>query len=668
VINAEGKRNNQSRSIGKIDVPVSLIKSIPAMLGEADVMKTLQLLPGVQAGNEGSSGLHVRGGSVDQNLILLDGVPVYNASHAFGVFSVFNPDAVFNVEILKSGFPASYGGRLSSVIDVHLKEGDKYKVHGEGGIGIIFSKLTIEGPIKKEKSSFLISGRRTYADLLIRPILRISKSSSDVKPFFSDLNLKANFPAAEKDRFYLSLYLGKDNFHSLAKYVTSFSPDTVTFKSSYGFSWGNITAMARWNHEFTKQTFANFTFTHSRYDFSSVQLEEHRSNFQVNPLLSRQNYTSGIQDWNIRGDIDYLPAPNHFMKTGFTATLHRYQPGITRYFQRDTAVKVDKEIRNQTLYGGEYDVYAEDDIRLSLKSKLNLGLRLSAFEVRGKIFAALQPRINWLYKINERWQLKASAGKMNQFIHLLTNSNLGLPTDLWLPVTKRVPPQSSYQIASGITYRHDRSLEASMEVYYKSMNHVIDYTEGAGFGNAYDNWEDLVASGKGKSYGAEWLLQKKKGTLTGLLSYTLGRSERTFEHINGGRPFPYKYDKRHEVKLVAVWTPSKKLELGANWIFSSGSAISLPVGFYYDPITRRYVDIYNGRNNYRMHSYHRLDVSLKFMKQKKKHLRTWAISIYNVYSRFNPFFLYRLETSSGVIFKEVALLPFMPSFSYQFKF
>ncbi|HYF29562.1 MAG TPA: TonB-dependent receptor [Chitinophagaceae bacterium] len=663
VVNAEGKKNTHNRTLtGKTDVSSSLIKSSPALMGEADVLKTLQLLPGIQAGNEGSNGMNVRGGSADQNLILLDGVPVYNASHAFGLFSIFNADAVNNIEVLKSGFPASYGGRLSSVIDVHMKEGDKYKLHGEGGIGLVFSKFTLEGPLKRGRSSFLLSARRTYADLFIRPIMKLSKSGTDVIPFFGDISAKANFPVGEKNRFYLSAYLGQDKLHVKEDYSDS--------KYRAGFSWGNITAMTRWNHVFNKKTFSNFTFTYSRFRFNTVQTDEQVGPNPAYGYKSDQRYVSGINDWSLKGDIDYLPSPDHFVKAGFALILHKYHPGLTYHFEKDSANVVNSQLGNQSLYSSEYDVYVEDDIRLSSKMKANIGVRFSAFALKGKSFPTLQPRLNWLYKLTGKWSLKASYGKMNQFIHLLTNSTVGLPTDLWVPVTPTIPPQVSHQFSGGASYTYDRSLEFSVEAYYKTLKNVIDYGERSGFNNTTYSWEEVLEIGKGRTYGIECFAQKKKGKFTGLASYTLSRSWRQFDEINDGKIFPFKYDRRHEIKIAAIWRRSDKFELAANWFFSTGNAISLPASYYFDPFTRQYVDIYDGRNNSRMPDYHRLDVSLRFIKQKRKYLRTWVVSLYNAYNRFNPFFRYKTyeHPDNKIVFRDFSAFPFLPSISYQFKF
>lgn len=664
IVNAEGKRNTQHRTLtGKTDVSPALIKSISTLMGEADVLKTLQLLPGIQAGNEGTAGLNVRGGSADQTLILLDGVPVYNASHAFGLFSVFNADAVNNIEVLKSGFPASYGGRLSSVVDVHMREGDKYKFHGEGGIGLIFSKLTLEGPIKKGRSSFLFSARRTYADLFIRAAQKIVKAATDVTPFFGDVNAKANFPLGSKDRLYFSLYLGQDKLRIKEK-----DDDGSIYDA--GLTWGNATALTRWNHVFNKKMFSNFTLTYSRYKFQTHDFtEEKKSNPDFN-FREDNIYFSGIRDWSIKGDIDFLPTPNHFIKLGFDVVLHQYDPGISRFSQKDSFTTINQQLGNQVLRSTEYDAYIEDDIKISERLKANIGVRFSAFALRSKTFTNVQPRLNFLYKLDAKWNLKASYGRMSQFIHLLTNGNVGLPTDLWVPVTERVPPQLSQQFSAGVSYSHDKSLEFSMETYYKTMKHVIDYGERSGFSNATYSWEEMLETGTGKAYGVEWLVQKKKGRITGLASYTLSRSTRQFANINDGKTFPFKYDRRHELKASVVWQKSERFHLSANWFYLTGSAVTMPSSYYFDPFTGQYIDVYTSRNESRMPDYHRLDMSMQFIKQKRKYTRTWVLSVYNVYNRLNPFYRYKSYThpDNRIVFKDVTVFPILPSISYQFKF
>ncbi|RYE00598.1 MAG: TonB-dependent receptor, partial [Sphingobacteriales bacterium] len=474
--------------MSSIDLPIETIKSLPAFLGEVDIMKSIQLLPGVQAGSEGSSGLYVRGGSPDQNLILLDGVPVYNAYHLFGFFSVFNADAIRNVEVIKGGFPARYGGRLSSVIDLTMKEGDKNQFHGEGGIGLVASRLTLEGPIQKGKSSFMISGRRTYVDVLARPFM-----SGDVTTgyYFYDLNGKINFRLGRKDHLFLSGYFGNDKFYAKEKQNAGIGDS----KFNAGLKWGNATAVARWNHEFGPKLFGNLTAFYTHYNFLISTEMQSRTNGSTDEFLLK--YTSGINDKAVRYDFDFIPSPNHYIRFGAGATAHTYTPGAQQVKAQNGNFHEDTTLGNAAIHSVESDVYIEDDIRISQRLKANVGLHATLFSVRDKMYPTIQPRVSARYLLNDQLSLKASYVEMSQFIHLLTNSSIGLPTDLWLPATDKVPAQFSRQGAAGLAYTTKTGLELSAEGYYKSMNNIIEYKEGASFINGSTSWEDKVETGKG---------------------------------------------------------------------------------------------------------------------------------------------------------------------------
>lgn len=666
VVKATRKAAIQDRTqMSTIDLPISTIKALPAFLGEADVMKAIQLLPGIQAGSEGSSGIYVRGGGPDQNLILLDGVPVYNVSHLFGFFSVFNADALQSVEVMKGGFPARYGGRLSSVIDIRMKEGNKHEFHGEGGIGLIASRLTLEGPLGKKKNvSYMISGRRTYLDIFMRPIVK-KQTDGDVDPgyFFYDLNGKINFTLGKKDHLYLSGYFGNDKFFVKEKFENG--NEKNSFKSS--LKWGNITAVARWNHEFNRKLFGNLTFYFSRYNFEvSADDRSERPGESDRYFLK---YFSGIRDWSARYDIDFLPAPNHFIKIGASATAHYYKPGALQSKVSSPSFNEDTLIRYRFINAMEFDLYAEDDIRISPKFKTNLGVHVTGFRVNDEFFTSVQPRVSMRYLLNSDLSMKASYVQMNQYIHLLTNSGIGLPTDLWVPVTGKVPPQLAHQFALGMAYTHNNRYEVSVEGYYKNMKNVIEYAEGASYLNATSNWEEKVEVGEGWSYGLELFVQKKTGKTSGMLGYTLSWSKRQFENLNYGKTFPYKYDRRHDIKMAIIHTVSPKFDISANWVFGTGQAITLPTEVYLDN-NRREVEVFDGRNGFRMRSYHHLDVSMKFKKKKKWGERAWIVSIYNAYNRQNPFFIYRDYdyVSNKPEYRQVSLFPIIPSVSYQFKF
>lgn len=646
--------------MSSIDLPISTIKSLPAFLGEVDIMKAIQLLPGVQAGNEGSTGLYVRGGSPDQNLILLDGVPVYNASHLFGFFSVFNADAIRSVEVIKGGFPARYGGRLSSVIDINMKEGNKNKLQGEGGIGLIASRLTLEGPIQKGKSSFMVSGRRTYVDVLAAPFMR-----GPVKAgyYFYDLNGKVNFSLGRKDHIYFSGYLGDDKFYASEKADDNYLGGT-NFNS--GLKWGNITAVGRWNHEFNKKLFGNLTAYYSQYNFNVSARE--RSTIAGSKEEFELKYTSGINDKAIKYDFDFIPSPNHFVKAGVGFINHTYTPGIQRVKIMNYTINQDTTIGNKEIQANEFDAYVEDDFRITSKLKANIGVHATGFSVRDNFFYTIQPRAALRYLITDDLSFKASYVQMSQFIHLLTNSSVGLPTDLWVPVTDKVPVQKSWQGAAGFAYTHKTGIEISLEGYYKNMDNVIEYKEGASYFSSNTEWEDKLTIGNGRSYGAELFLQKKKGKFTGMMGYTLSWTNRQFKDLNEGIRFPYRYDRRHDFKIAGVYAVAKNIELSAEWVYGTGNAITIPVAMV-PGNNGETIQLYGERNGYRVGAYHRGDISAKFSRQRKNWESAWIISVYNVYDRRNPFYVYSSSNSVGkTTFKQVSLFPILPAITYQFKF
>lgn len=647
--------------MSSVDLPIETIKSLPRFLGETDIIKAIQLLPGVQAGNEGQSGIYVRGGGPDQNLILLDGVPVYNVSHLFGFFSVFNADAVKSVELVKGGFPARYGGRLSSVLDIQMKEGNKNEFHGEGGIGVIASRLTLEGPFKKGKeSSFIVSGRRTYIDILAQPLIKKQTDGVKTGYYFYDFNAKANLKLSDKDHIYISGYFGNDRFYAKEKLS-----DITT---NAGLVWGNITAVTRWNHLFNKKLFGNLTAHYSRYKFDVNNEEKSRTNANE---FYKLRYFSGIEDVSAHYDIDYLPNPNHFIKIGTGITFHQYSPGAIQAKEASPGTaSVDTLIKYGFISAKETDTYIEDDIRLSSKLKSNIGLHFTTFTVNNKTFTSLQPRVAVRYLLTNDLSVKASYAQMNQYIHLLTNSGIGLPTDLWVPVTRKVPPQQSQQWATGLAYNFKNNYEVSVEGYYKKMDNVLEYAEGASYLDVTGNWEDKVVNGKAWSYGAEFFVQRKKGKTTGLMGYTLSWTNRQFANLNFGNTFPYRYDRRNDFKTAVVHKLSKKIELSAEWVFGTGQAITLPVEKYIDANGHEIL-VYQKRNGFRMAPYHRLDLAATFTKVKKKHTRNWIWSVYNVYNRHNPFYVYLGTTDTTPyrpVFKQVSLFPILPSVTYQFKF
>jgi hypothetical protein len=665
VVGSREEKISHSTRMGTINVPVSQIKLLPALFGETDVLKVLQLLPGVQSGGEGQSGLYVRGGSPDQNLILLDGAPVYNAAHLFGFFSVFNADALNNVELIKGGFPARYGGRLSSVLDISMKEGNMQKFHGEGAIGLVASRLTLEGPIKKDTASFIFSARRTYIDILARPLIKAQADGLTAGYYFYDLNGKLNWKVGARDRLYLSGYTGYDEFYADSKdeYDDGYS------QQNFALGWGNRTAALRWNHIVNDRLFMNSHLTFTRYQFDvGVASEDQRG---ANHSRYTLNYLSNIQDLSLKTDFDYLPNPDHYIRFGAQLIQHQFRPGALQTV--DSTVPTDNIDIGQRIRAQEASLYAEDDYRLNERLKVNVGVRLNSFRVDGKLYPSLEPRLAARYLLTEDWSLKASYARTTQFIHLLTNSGIGLPTDLWVPATAKIQPQKAQQFSLGAARNlrfHDEDFELSVETYYKPMQNLIEFREGADFvGTTDTNWESKVTSGQGWAYGGELFLQKKSGKTTGWIGYTLAWSTRRFPDLNQGQTYPYKYDRRHDLSLVVIHQFSPTLTLSGTFVYGTGNATTLSQGRYLLGPGGTFED-YGSRNSYRMAPYHRMDLDLSHTKKKRWGEVVNSISIYNAYNRKNPYFIYlfRGHDNTPSSYRQVSLFPILPSFSKTFKF
>ncbi|MFD2785125.1 TonB-dependent receptor [Hymenobacter rubripertinctus] len=677
------ERIERSTRMSTINVPIAQIKSLPKLFGETDVLKVLQLLPGVQSGGEGQTGLYVRGGSPDQNLILLDGTPVYNASHLFGFFSVFNADALNNVELIKGGFPARYGGRLSSVLDISMKEGNMQEFHGEGAVGIVASKLTLEGPIKKDTASFLISARRTYLDVLAQPFIKSQLSAEGSKGsigyFFHDLNAKLNWKLSGRDRLYLSAYTGYDKFYARVREQPNSSRDYSRTAANLG--WGNLTAGLRWNRVLNNQLFMNTHFTYSKYQFNVGQEDEQRytgSNGQNRTEKYTLRYFSNIRDLTLKTDLDYAPSPDHYIRFGGQYILHSFRPGALQ--QKDNFDGKNNQLNQGTrTLASEMSLYAEDDYRLTERLKVNGGLRLNGFLVRGTFYPSIEPRLAARFLLTEQWALKAAYARTAQYIHLLTNSGIGLPTDLWVPATPLIKPQRAQQFSLGAARTlnfKDENYELSFETYYKPMRNLIEYREGASFlGTVDSDWETKVTSGKGWAYGGELFLQKKTGRTTGWIGYSLAWSTRRFPDLNQGRIFPYKYDRRHDVSVVAIHHFSPTFTLSGTWVYGTGNATTLSQGRFLLGGGQEFDD-YGDRNSFRMQAYHRFDLDLSKTKKKKWGEIVNSFSIYNVYSRRNPYYLYYQRGYTDFegnvrekpTYRQVSLFPIIPSFSKAFKF
>lgn len=670
---------SETPQMSVVSVPIKQIKEIPAFLGEKDVFKVLQLMPGVQKGTEGSSGLYVRGGGPDQNLIILDDAVVYNANHLFGFFSVFNGDALKSVEMTKGGFPARYGGRLSSVIDMNMKDGNKQKLSGEAGIGIISSRLTLEGPIVAGRSSFLLSGRRTYIDALIRPIIATQANGSTAGYYFYDLNAKLNYDFGQRNKLYISGYFGRDKF---------FFRDQANQNTSFegGLFWENATGTLRWNHLFTNKLFANTSVIYSKYQLKTYV----QDNYDANNYFYL-DYHSGIEDFAFKTDFNYLPTPDHYIRAGLQVIHHRFTPSAVVI--EDTQILQDTII-TRMYKSFESGLYIEDEFKAGEALKVNAGFRLTHFINEEKHYFNPEPRLSASYLIIPGLSVKASYARMNQYVHLLSPTGIGLPTDLWVPSTDRIAPQTSNQVAAGFAKDVDKyQLLISIEGYYKKSTNIIGYREGASFlliddptGAESFTWQDNITAGQGWSYGAEFLLQRKSGRVSGWIGYTLSWTQLQFEDLNFGEPFFARYDRRHDVSIVGIFELRSNITLSANWVYGTGNAITLPIGdywvnphvpdiyndntpsFYYG----EYVQDYGEMNGFRMAPYHRFDIGLQIHKQRKFFKSTWDFSVYNMYNRKNPFFYYfdYNITSGGTerVLKQVSLIPILPSISYSIKF
>lgn len=691
-INAEKvERIEQTTKMSSVSIPMKQIKTLPMLFGEVDVIKAFQLMPGVRPGTEGSSGLYVRGGSPDQNLILLDGTPVYNVSHLFGFFSVFNADAINSVELTKGGFPARYGGRLSSVLDVNMKEGNMKKFKCEGSIGAIASKIAIEGPIIKDRWSFIVTGRRTYIDYLAQPFIRAANGRTQNQKtgyFFYDLNAKTNFKVNDKNWLYLSFYDGKDKFYDISK-PSQYLYDGNIYETEYRntLDWGNRTITLRWNKKINSKLFSNFSLYNTSYKIRNEQLNREVINTDTSTTEEKYGakFKSGIRDYGIKAEFDWSPKVNHTVKYGGNLVYHTFSPGATNYSINSATAgfNIDSTVGEKKTNCVENYVFAEDEFNVNVRLKINAGLHYSGFWVKKKYFQSLQPRLSARYLLNKDWAIKFSYSRMRQYLHLITSSSISLPTDLWVPATPNLVPELSNQIALGVAKTLKNKYLFTVEGYYKNMQNVIDYKNGASFFNNQDNWESKLTVGKGWSYGVEILAQKKAGKTTGWIGYSLSWTNRQFKDLNNGEKFPFRYDNRHCATFVICHEINKKWQISADWVFSTGNAVTLATvkyrrhpsskitqdmdEFFYDYSTE--IETYSKRNSFRMADYHRADVSVIRTFKKAKYEYAISGGIYNIYNRVNPFY-YRIgpDNSGKIVVQRVGLLPFLPSLAINFKF
>ena len=664
VIRSEKENKNVSKnemSVVKLD-PKD-IENVPVLFGEKDIIKTLQLTPGVKSAGDGNAGFYVRGGAIDQNLILLDEAPVYNASHLLGFFSVFNSDALKDVTLYKGSMPAEYGGRGSSVLDIKMKDGNNKTFNASGGLGLISSRLTLEAPIQKDEGSFIVSGRRTYADLFLKLSKDTTINTSQL--YFYDLNAKANYRLGKKDRLFLSGYFGRD----------------VLGVSAFGLDWGNYTGTLRWNHLFSDKLFSNTSVIFSNYDYQ-FKIGEDDNQFKVK---------ASIQDWNLKQDFTYFANTKNTVKFGLNLIYHTFLP--TSLDAGANSSFTSSKTENKFAYEG--GAYIQNDWKISEKIGFQYGLRYSMFNYVGKgtaytfddegnktsekvygsgesikYYGGLEPRLAFKYELNDASSLKAGYTRNNQYMHLLSNSTTSSPTDLWVPSSNNVKPQIVDQVSLGY-FRNfkDNTYEFSFETYYKNLQNQIDYRNGADLiFNA--EYEGALTYGKGIAYGAEFYLKKAKGRLTGWISYTLSRSLRQFDDINNGNYYPARQDRIHDIAIVGMYDLTKKIKLSANWVFNTGNAATFPSGKY--EVGGIQVPYYTERNGYRFPNYHRLDVGVTLLgKQRKNYEGSWNFSCYNAYGRENAYtitFQQNEDNPSKTEALQTALFKFIPSVTYNFKF
>ncbi len=680
----QGERNNvSSGDVGRMELSIQTIKALPALMGEADVIKSLQLLPGVQSGGEGNSGFYVRGSGTDQNLVLLDEATIYNPDHLFGFFSIFNADAVKSIDLIKSGMPAYYGGRAASILNVYQKEGNLKRYEVDGGLGLIFSHLTVQGPIKKEKASFLISARRTYADALIQPFLKKDSPIKGTKFFFYDINAKFNIVINSRHRLYFGAYYGNDTYGFKSK----------TQQTQMQFRWGNAAASARWNFIIANRLFLNTSATFSYYDFST--------SMGIDPYSLK--LASGVRDYSLKSELTWIPTPKHNIRFGVHNVLHDCNPG--RFdVQAGTGVNFNLPPA-QHFVGNELAIYAHDEWDITPHWKLNYGLRYSNYHHLGPFtryvlddfghvidsitykpassiaqYNRVEPRLALRWMIDSTTSLKASATLNYQYMHQISIANISLPTDVWMPSTDLLKPQTVIQYSLGVfkNFHHDM-FETYVDLYYKQMYNLAEYKEGLDFSILAINPDQLYVFGKGWAAGAEFYVKKSKGRFTGFIGYTLGFTRRQFDDLNGGKPYWAKYDRRHDISISLSYEIIRnKLKASALWVFQSGNTMTVPLGYYL--YMGSVVTVYSDRNEYRVNPYHRLDISVDWTIKKTSKFETGLnFSIYNVYNRQNPFIVFfetEIQTENGDFSSfsmqnhayQMSLFPIIPSVMWTFKF
>lgn len=652
-----------STETGVQKIDIREVSKLPVLFGEKDILKTIQLTPGVKGAGEGNTGFFVRGGTADQNLILLDEAPVYNVSHLLGFFSTFNSDAIKDATLYKGSMPAQYGGRLASVLDLKMNDGNSNEHQVSGGIGLISSRINIEGPIVKDKSSFLITGRRTYADLFLK--LSSDESIRNNRLYFYDLNTKVNYKLGANDRLFLSGYFGRDN---------------LGLGSSFGIDWGNATGTLRWNHIFNNKWFSNTSAIYSNYKYK-ISIKGSDTDFEI---------TSRISDYNLKQEFQYYPNPKHNIRFGFNSIYHTIVPG-----QIESEAASVNDIKLQDRYAWENAVYFSNDWKVSTAVGINYGVRFTSFSAIGpgdfyrfdkqgdviatlnyergefvKTYLHIEPRLSTTWKLDDVSSVKAGYSRNAQNLHLISNSTTGSPTDLWIPSSLNTKAEIADQVNLGY-YRNilNERYEFSAETYYKDMRNQVDYKDGADV-TANDKVEGELLYGDGRAYGLELFLKKKKGRFTGWISYTLSRSERKIDGINRNEWYVARQDRTHDISLVGIYELNEKWDFSATWVYYTGNAATFPSGKY--EVNNQVLFLYTERNGYRMPAYHRLDLSATLnVKKTRKIESSWNFSLYNAYGRLNAYTIQFRESEADPTRTEavqVSLFRWIPSVTYNFKF
>lgn len=679
----------QNGEHGHEKISMSTLKNMPSFLGEKDVMKSLMLLPGVQQGSEGNAGIYVRGGSPDQNLILLDDVPIYNASHLFGFISVFTPEALQSVDFYKGAFPPRFGGRLSSIVDVRMKDGNKYDYQTDLTLGMVTSKIVHEGPIKKGKSSYLFSARRSLLDLLVTGISRAAQKSQEeaTNPGYGvhDIHAKVNLEIDPVNHLYFSFYTGGDRFFVDYRYHPEYSRQKEE-DNKFSIQWGNTLAVSRWNARVNPKLFLNTTIHWSRFryqannDFYTRTNRHSDEESEENSYL--MDYDSHVETFGVKTDWDYYRSKKMPIHFGSFIYHHDHLPG-----RRHSSTNGEKYIYSaRQVRSWEFGLYGQAEIPFNDKLNFSAGFRSLIFMTGGKAYPLFEPRLSLQYQPGDKTTWAAAYTRMSQPIHLLTNSNTGMPSDIWVPATSRLRPQTAGQFSLGFSHLLPAGIHWNTEVYYKTMNHLVTYSQGYGMTDVHENWENYMETGKGRAWGLETELEYSFRDFEAHLGYTLSRNERRFEDLNRGRWFPYKYDRRHKLDLNFIWKISPKWTMASSWTYQSGMPISfsgydyagypgnIPYGWHdiFTGVDLDHTDriqYYPSVNQTRMPAYHRMDIAFTHNKHVKSSLRQWSFGIYNLYFRQNPYFIYADTQPDGTtVYKQISLFPILPFVSYRITF